>query len=112
MRTSSQSGESAVSPRGDQPGFVTVRDEVTLYIPERQGNKLIFSLQNILENPNVGLLFMVPGTNETLRIRGKAELTADAELCQELSSRGKAALLVIVVRVTECYFHCAKAFIR
>ncbi|HZS07671.1 MAG TPA: MSMEG_1061 family FMN-dependent PPOX-type flavoprotein [Blastocatellia bacterium] len=112
LSTSSRSGESTVSPKGDEPGFVSVRDEVTLYIPERQGNKLIFSLQNILENPNVGLLFMVPGTNETLRVRGTAELTADAALCQELSSRGKAALLVIVVKVTECYFHCAKAFLR
>jgi PPOX class probable FMN-dependent enzyme len=112
LSTSSRGGESTVSPKGDQPGFVFVRDELTLYVPERQGNKLIFSLQNILDNPNVGLLFIVPGMSETLRVQGVAELTADEELCRSLTSRGKAALLVMIVRVTECYFHCAKAFLR
>lgn len=112
LSTSSQSGESTVSPKGDHPGFVFIQDDLTLYVPERQGNKLLFSLQNIVDNPNVGLLFIVPGTTETLRVQGVAELTADEELCRKLSSRGKDALLVMIVRVTECYFHCAKAFLR
>lgn len=112
LSTSSHSGESTVSPKGDHPGFVFIQDELTLYVPERQGNKLIFSLQNIIDNPNVGLLFIVPGTAETLRVQGIAELTDDEEVCRKLSSRGKAALLVTIVRVTECYFHCAKAFLR
>lgn len=112
LATADADGKVTVSPKGDLPGFVFVKDEQTLYLPERKGNKLIFSLQNILHNPSVGLLFIVPGTSETLRVQGVAELTADAELCQSLSLRGREALLVTVVKVTECYFHCAKSFLR
>jgi predicted pyridoxine 5'-phosphate oxidase superfamily flavin-nucleotide-binding protein len=81
-------------------------------IPERTGNRLVFSLQNILVNPRVGLIFLVPGTHETLRVGGEAEIRDDAELCDSFSARGKSALLVTRIRVTECYFHCAKAFLR
>jgi uncharacterized protein len=112
LTTANRSGEPTVSPKGDYPGFVFIQDERTLYLPERQGNKLIFSLQNIVDNPQVGLLFIVPGTSETLRVQGSAELTDDAELCQQLSSRGKAALLVMVVKISACYFQCAKSFLR
>lgn len=112
LATSNRRGEATVSPKGDHPGFAFIQDDLTLCIPERQGNKLIFSLQNIIENPNVGLLFIVPGTTETLRVQGIAELTDDEEICSKLSSRGKPALLVTKVKVTECYFHCAKAFLR
>jgi PPOX class probable FMN-dependent enzyme len=105
-------GQASVSPKGDPPGFVHVEDSRTLLIPERKGNKLIFSLTNILANPGIGLIFLVPGTGETLRIQGEAELLDDPALCAKVSARGSSALLVIRVQVTECYFHCAKAFLR
>jgi len=112
LSTADAAGQATVSPKGDPAGFVHVQDDRTLLIPERKGNKLIFTLQNILANPNVGLIFLVPGTCETLRVQGSAELLDDADLCEKLSTRGNKALLVIRVNVTECYFHCAKAFIR
>ncbi len=112
LSTADAQGNATVSPKGDPAGFVCVEDERTLLIPERKGNKLIFSLTNILANPAVGLVFMVPGTCETLRVQGHAELLDDAELCEKVYARGAKALLVIRVRVTECYFHCAKAFLR
>lgn len=112
LSTADASGNATVSPKGDPAGFVHVLDRHTLLIPERKGNKLIFTLQNILANPRVGLLFLVPGTCETLRVQGTAELLDDADLCERLSMRGNPALLVIRVTVTESYFHCAKAFLR
>jgi len=101
-----------VSPKGDEPGFVRVVDEYTLQLPERKGNKLVFSLQNVLVNPQVGLIFVVPGTGETLRVSGSATLRDDAELCASFATRGKPALLVTQIAVHQCYFHCAKAFLR
>lgn len=112
LSTSDPEGNQDVSPKGDQPGFVAVPDEQTLLIPDRKGNRLIFSLQNILAQPRVSVLFLIPGVNETLRVAGRAELTADPALCEQLSARGQAALLAIRVAVEECYFHCAKAFLR
>lgn len=112
LSTADAHGEPTISPKGDAPGFVHVHDERTLYIPERRGNNLIFGFQNILRNPQVGLLFGVPGTCETLRVQGEAELVADDALCQRFAARGVPALLVTVVHVRECYFHCAKAFMR
>jgi PPOX class probable FMN-dependent enzyme len=112
LSTADAQGNATVSPKGDPAGFVHVEDEHTLLIPERKGNKLIFSLTNILANPAIGLVFLVPGTCETLRIQGHAELLDDAALCEKVYARGAKALLVIRVRVTECYFHCAKAFLR
>jgi PPOX class probable FMN-dependent enzyme len=112
LSTANAQGQPDVSPKGDGPGFVVVEDEHTLLIPEQKGNKLIFSLQNILANPRVGLLFMVPGTEETLRVHGTAELTRDPAILERLTQRGKPALLAIRVRVESCFFHCAKAFKR
>ena len=112
LSTAGAQGDATVSPKGDPAGFVHVEDSRTLLIPERKGNKLIFSLTNILANPRVGLIFLVPGTCETLRVQGEAELLDDAQLCAKLPARGSSALLVIRVRVSECYFHCAKAFLR
>lgn len=112
LATASANGEATVSPKGDYPGFVQVENEQTLLIPERQGNNLLFTLQNIIDNPQVGLLFMVPRSTETLRVQGTAELTTDAELCHKLSANGRPALLVVTVKVVESYFHCGKAFIR
>lgn len=100
------------SPKGDQPGFVLVESPSTIVIPERKGNKLLFGLQNILVNPRVGMVFMVPGTGETLRVNGVAELTTDPALLEKLTTRGAPALLAIRVTIHECFFHCAKAFIR
>jgi PPOX class probable FMN-dependent enzyme len=112
LSTSDADGASTVSPKGDYAGFVQIDDEQTLYIPERQGNKLLVTLQNIIENPRIGLLFLVPRTRETLRVHGTASLTADPTLCGELGAHNKPALLVIKVDVTESYFHCGKALIR
>jgi PPOX class probable FMN-dependent enzyme len=112
LATASAAGRATVSPKGDGPGFVRVLDPGTLLFPERPGNKLAFSLQNALENPSVGLIFLVPGTCETLRLGGVAELLDDEDLCDSFAARGKRALLVVRVRVEECYFHCAKAFLR
>jgi hypothetical protein len=89
-----------------------VEDPTTLFVPERKGNRLIFSLQNILDNPQVAMIFLVPGTEETLRVQGRAELTADPQMCDRFTARGRPALLVTRVKVERCYFHCAKAFKR
>lgn len=110
--TADAEGRATVSPKGDAPGFVRVVDERTLQMPERKGNKLVFSLQNLLVNPHVGLIFLVPGTGETLRVSGRAVLLDDAELCASFPARERAALLVTQITVSECYFHCAKAFLR
>jgi uncharacterized protein len=112
LGTADADGNQDVSPKGDAPGFVLIEDEHPLCIPDRKGNKLVFGLQNILINPHVGLIFMVPGTNETLRVNGVAELTADPQLLERLAARGAPALLAIRVSIHECFFHCAKAFIR
>lgn len=112
LATADRAGNQDASPKGDHPGFVAVENSRTLLIPERKGNKLAFGYLNILENPHVGLIFMVPGTGETLRVNGTAELTADPAICQLLTARGAPAILAIRVHIEECFFHCAKAFIR
>jgi PPOX class probable FMN-dependent enzyme len=110
--TADAEGNLDTSPKGDGPGFVEVQDEQTLLIPERKGNKLMYGFRNILANPNVGIIFMVPGTNETLRVNGTAELTNEPAILNRLVARGAAAILAARVTVKECFFHCAKAFIR
>lgn len=112
LATADTDGNIDVSPKGDGPGFVAVEDARTLLIPDRRGNKLLFGLQNILQNPHVGVIFMKPGTEETLRVNGRAELTADPAILERLSARGQAANLAIRVHIEECFFHCAKAFKR
>ena len=112
LATADAEGRVDVSPKGDGPGFVAVEDERTLLIPDRKGNKLIMGLQNILANPRVAVLFLMPGTGETLRIQGSAELTADPAVLARLTERGQPALLAIRVHVDACFFHCAKAFKR
>lgn len=97
---------------GDGPGFVLIEDERTFVIPDRPGNRLVFGLENILANPHVGVLFLIPGTPETLRINGTAEITRDPALLERLAARGKPAVLGIRVHIEECFFHCAKAFLR
>jgi PPOX class probable FMN-dependent enzyme len=105
-------GQPMVSPKGDPAGFVHVEDDTTLLVPERKGNRLVFTLTNVLGNPRVALIFLVPGTDETLRVEGEAELLDDPALCERFSERGRPALLVMRIRITNCYFHCAKAFLR
>jgi len=112
LATADAQGNEDASPKGDGPGFVAVEDASTLLIPERRGNRLMFSLRNILANPQVGIIFLVPGTDETFRVNGTATLTDDPDLLVRLSARGAPALLAIRVTVRECFLHCAKAFIR
>ena len=112
MSTASAGGHQDVSPKGDVPGFVAIEDDGTLLIPDRKGNQLVFGLQNIIENPQIGLVFLIPGTNETLRVNGGAEITRDPVLLDRLATRGKPAIVAIRVHVRECFFHCAKAFLR
>jgi PPOX class probable FMN-dependent enzyme len=112
LATADAEGRQEVSPKGDGPGFALVEAEDSLVVPDRKGNKLCFGLQNILANPQVGLIFLVPGTDETLRVNGRAELDTDPALLARLSARGQPALLAIRVRIDRCYFHCARAFLR
>lgn len=100
------------SPKGDEPGFVQIVDGKTIVIPERPGNKLAYGLQNILANGQIGLLFFRPGTGETLRVSGQAQLLDDSELLQTLSARGKPAVLAIRVNVARSFFHCARSVLR
>ncbi len=112
LSTADAQGKVDASPKGDAPGFVHVEDERTLIIPDRPGNKLAYGHLNVIDNAQVGILFMIPGTPETLRVNGRAELTSDPALLEQLAARGKPAILAIRVHVDECFFHCAKAFIR
>lgn len=105
-------GNADVTPKGDKPGFVAVLDDVTLAIPDRPGNNRLDTLENLLENPALGLLFLIPGMNETLRVNGEARITVDGALRERLAVEGKPPLGVIVVKVAAVYMHCAKAFMR
>ncbi len=100
------------SPRGDAPGFVVVEDEKTLLIPDRRGNNRVDSLRNIIANPRVALLFLIPGIGETLRINGRAEICTDPALLARFGVEGKLPRSVIVVRVDTCFFQCARAIFR
>ena len=112
LATSSVDGNLDASPKGDAPGFVHVLDDRTLYLPDRPGNKLAYGHLNVLENPQVGLIFMIPGTPETLRVNGRATLTAAPDVLDLLAARGKPATLALRIEVNEVFFHCAKAFMR
>ncbi|WP_062514629.1 pyridoxamine 5'-phosphate oxidase family protein [Halobacillus sp. KGW1] len=112
ISTADEFGFCDVSPRGDEAGFVRVLNEKQLVIPERPGNKRVDSMRNILSNPSAGLLFFIPGMEETLRVNGKATLVTDDELLESMSHKGKKPLLGIGVEVEECFVHCAKAFLR
>lgn len=105
-------GPADASPRGDAPGFVRVLDDTTIAIPDRPGNRRTDSFHNVLENPEVGLLFIVPGMNEVMRINGRARLTTDAELLASLEANGKLPRAALVVEIRDVYMHCGKAIIR
>ncbi|OZB97958.1 pyridoxamine 5'-phosphate oxidase family protein [Paenibacillus sp. XY044] len=112
LSTSDARGNCDVSPRGDAPGFVYIMDDTRLVIPERPGNRRYDSLLNIVQNPHAGLIFIIPGLEETLRMNGKACITTDPELMEKLSAQGKIPQIGIGVEIEECYIHCAKAFKR
>jgi PPOX class probable FMN-dependent enzyme len=112
LATTGGNGSSDVSPRGDGPGFVIVLNDRQIAIPERPGNRRADSYTNILQNGGVGLLFLIPGMEETLRVNGRAQLVQDAPWFSDMMVQGKRPLLAIVVDVEEVYFHCAKAFRR
>lgn len=112
LSTSDAAGKCDVSPRGDSPGFVTVLDEQHLFIPERPGNRRMDTAHNLIENPNIGLLFLIPGLGETLRINGKAYICRDPELLGKSIANGRTPLFGILVEAEECFIHCAKALIR
>ena len=105
-------GLADTSPRGDPPGFVATPDDKTLLIPDRPGNNQVDSLQNVIANPQVGLLFLVPGMNETLRVSGRAEIVTAEELLAPLSVNGRPPLSVLRVTVEEAFLHCGRALIR
>ena len=105
-------GRGDVSPRGEKPGFVHVLDETTLAVPDRPGNNRLDTLTNVITHPNVGLMFLLPGVNEILRVNGEAELRDDPDLMARFLVNGKAPQLVIVVNVKQAYLHCAKALMR
>jgi len=100
------------SPRGDLAGFVRVHDEKTLMMPDRRGNNRIDSLRNIVRDPRVALLFLIPGAGSTLRVNGRARVSVDAELLASFRMEGKAPRTVIVMTVDEIYFQCARAIVR
>jgi uncharacterized protein len=101
-----------VSPRGDGPGFVAVADPKTLLLPDRRGNNRADTLKNILADPRVALLFLIPGVGETLRVNGTARISIDADLCRRFAMDGKPARSVLVVAVERVYFQCARAIVR
>lgn len=100
------------SPRGDLPGFVRVHDDKTLMMPDRRGNNRVDSLRNIVRDPRLALLFLIPGSGSTLRVNGRAQLSADPDLLASFSNDGKAPRTVIVMTVDEIYFQCARAIVR
>ncbi|WP_456279325.1 pyridoxamine 5'-phosphate oxidase family protein [Bacillus sp. AK128] len=112
ISTSNQDGSCDASPRGDAPGFVYIADDHHLIIPERPGNKRADSIYNILSNPHIGLIFMIPGMEETLRINGTAFIIQDQDWLEKMKAQNKIPELGIVVKIEEIFMHCAKAFKR
>jgi uncharacterized protein len=112
LATADANGNCDVSPRGDPPGFVRILDDRTLLVPDRPGNRLADSLRNIVGNPHVGLLFVIPGVDDTFRVNGRATLTTDAALLAPSAIEGKPPRLGILVDIDAAYTQCSKAFIR
>lgn len=112
LSTQHANGTADVSPRGDPAGFVHILDSNTIAIPDRPGNNRLDSLSNIISNPSVGLLFLIPGFDDTLRINGRAFLSRDPKLLETMSVRNRVPALSVVVEIREVFLHCAKAFRR
>ena len=112
VATSGADGSCDVSPKGDPAGFVRVLDDTTVAVPERLGNRRADGYRNILANPHVGLLFVIPGRGDTLRVNGRARLVSDAPFFDEMVVKGHRPLLAVVVEIDEVFHHCQKAFLR
>ena len=112
MGTAGADGRCDVSPKGDIPGFVHVLDDRHLAIPDRIGNNRLDGLRNIVENAHVGLLFFIPGREDTLRVNGRARIVQDEALLDTLAVAGKRPVTALVVEVEQCFLHCARAFKR
>ncbi len=112
VASSSADGDCDVSPKGDPPGFVRVLDDTTLAIPERAGNRRMDGFRNVLANPHVGLVLVIPGRPETLRVNGAARLVTDGPFFDEMVVRSHRPRLALLVTVDEVFFHCPKAFVR
>jgi PPOX class probable FMN-dependent enzyme len=112
IATSAVDGSCDVSPKGDPAGFVRVLDERTIAVPERPGNRRVDGYRNVLSNPHVGLIFLVPGRNDTLRVNGRARLVRDAPCFDAMVVKGHRPILALEVDVEEVFYHCAKAFLR
>jgi len=112
IASSDPSGRCDASPKGDAPGFVKVIDDETLLIPDRLGNNRVDTIGNLLASPGVGLIFFVPGVNETLRVNGRAQITRDPSLLEPCAVQGKVPRSGILITAEEVYFHCGKALIR
>jgi uncharacterized protein len=112
IATADAEGRCDASPRGDAPGFIHIVDDRHLVIPERPGNKRMDTLRNILENPQIGLIFLIPTLQETLRINGRACIIRDQDVLAKMAVNEKVPTIGIGVQVEECYIHCAKSFMR
>jgi PPOX class probable FMN-dependent enzyme len=112
VATSAADGTCNVSPKGDPAGAVFVLDERTVVLPDRPGNRRVDGFEDLLDNPHVGLMFLIPGRGDTLRVNGRATLVRDAPFFDRLQVQGKRPALAVVVDVEEVFFHCAKAFLR
>jgi uncharacterized protein len=112
VATAAADGTCDVSPKGDPPGFALVLDDRTIAIPDRPGNRRVDGFENVLANPHVGLIFMIPGRSDTLRINGSATLVRDAPFLDELVVSGHRPRLALVVGIEEVFYHCSKAFLR
>ena len=112
VATANAAGECDVSPKGDPPGFVHVIDDTTIAIPERPGNRRADGFRNVLSNPHVGLIFLVPGRKETLRINGRARLLRDAPFFDAMVVKGHRPALALLVEIEQIFFHCPKALMR
>jgi PPOX class probable FMN-dependent enzyme len=112
LATSAADGKCDVSPKGDPAGFVRILDEKTLLLPDRPGNRLADSLRNVLENPHVALLFVIPGVTDTFRVNGRAEIVTDPELLEQCAVEGKVPKLGLRIEIEQAYTHCSKAFLR
>ena len=112
MGTAGADGRCDVSPKGDAPGFVHVLDDRHLAIPDRLGNNRLDGMRNVVENPHVGLIFLIPGREDTLRVNGRARVVRDEALLARLAVNGKQPVTALVVEVEQVFLHCARAFKR
>ncbi|MCD2441174.1 pyridoxamine 5'-phosphate oxidase family protein [Agromyces sp. SYSU K20354] len=112
VATGDEHGELDVSPKGDPAGFATVLDDTTIAIPERPGNRRADGFHNVLRNPHVGLVFVIPGRGDTLRVNGRATIVRDAPFIDGMVVRGHRPSLALLVDIDEVFFHCSKAFLR